>query len=333
MCAEAHLTERQRTAVIRLHARLQKSALLSVAIGVGLLPVFVGLGLYGNAALAEELGRGGFLPLAVTLFGYAFIAPLYFLRALGRLRRAAPLARDLEGGRVLVFEGAIASESYEDEDPDVFLLVQAGLLARGDEQRIGVLPESARLVFVGTRDVEPKHALHIAGLADAPNRELRYSLPHEVKRELGSPAGMKRRRLSQAEQRELRAHVGRLLRVPKPLVFATALLAAVLAKTIAGTGTVTSLEQGAMLACVLGFSLLFFAHVRAYRQGRRFEDDLDVGWLLSWETPADEEPCDPRDARALPFGRAEVLPVSHKDWTIDDKPAAWRRVHGRKEGP
>jgi hypothetical protein len=75
------------------------------------------------------------------------------------------------------------------------------------------------------------------------------------------------------------------------------------------------------LGWVIAWLLTALRHVRRYLLARRLEDDLQVGWLISWETPEA-----PRTPSTPPFSTAEVLPISQMDWMIDGKPAAWRRV-------
>jgi hypothetical protein len=268
-------------------------------------------------------GSDSFVPLAFSVAVFFFALPLCIAKALVQLRIVWPMRRDLSTNRVWIFEGSIAEAPYEDEDPDVVALVKAGTLVRGaTTQRLGLLPLSGRLVHVSGRDVLPERRLHVAMIASAPERTLRYSLPPDVKQSIGAGNALKRRRFMDGERSELSAHIARLTSLPWMLVVLTVFVA--ITVSFWATHGVHTVEHLLGLGWIVAWMLVATRHIRGYLLARRLENDLEVGWLLSWEPPEDREA--PGARAHLPFKRAEVLPVSQMDWMIDGKPAPWRRV-------
>jgi hypothetical protein len=232
-----------------------------------------------------------------------------------------------------VFEGHLAEALYEEEDPEVRLLLSAGLLTRGaQEQRLCVLPRSGRLMQVNGKNVPADRRLHVSTIAAWPSsHSFRYSLPPEVKEVLGGSAReLKRRRMAEPERAELQRHVERLTALPWLLIGLTAVMSAFVSAWIVRENT--GPEDLIGLAWFGIWSYAALRHLRGYALARRLEADIEVGWLLSWETAEGAGAptlSDPRDQRRPPFQHAEVLPVSQRDWMIDGKPAAWRRVLSR----
>jgi hypothetical protein len=316
--AEERLTELQRDAAERVYARA-RNAMLAYS-GFALLGG-LGLILWASGRWIER--------------GWIELLPVCIVKALDHARKALPLRRDLEDGFSWVFHGRLAQASYEEEDPEVAQLLAAGLFVRGDvEQRISVLPRSGRLLNVNGQNAPPDRRLHVATTAAWPTNLYRYSLPPEVKEVFGSSAReLKRRRIAEPERAELKRHVARLTSVPWVLIALTALMSALVSSWIVRDQTLPR-DAFAALALV-SWSYVALRHLRGYILARRLEADLDVGWLLSWQVsdvagvrPA-VSPAKPTTTSQPPFQHAEVLPVSQRDWTIDGKPAAWRRVLSR----
>jgi hypothetical protein len=324
--AEERLTEMQRAAAGRLYARA-RNALLAYA-AIALLGT-LGLCFWASGRWVER----GWLGLAVAFMVFAMLLPVCIVKALDHGRNALPVRRDLEDGFLWVFEGRLAQARYEEEDPEVAQLLAAGLFVRGEaEQRISVLPRSGRLVNVNGQNLPPDRRLHVATTAPWPTHLYRYSLPPEVKEVFGSSAReLKRRRIAEPERAELKRHVARLTSVPWLLIALTALMSALVSSWIVRDETLPRDAFAAFSLVAWGWVAL--RHLRGYTLARRLEGDLDVGWLLSWQMsePPGAPPVEPVAAPSSrpPFQHAEVLPVSQRDWMIDGKPAAWRRVLSR----
>jgi hypothetical protein len=327
--AEERLTELQRAAAERVYVRA-RNAMLAYA-GVTLLST-IGLSLWASGRLFER----GWLGLASAFTVFALLMPICIVKALDHGRTALPLRRDIEDGFMWVFEGRLAQARYEEEDPEVLQLLAAGLFVRGDlEQRISILPRSGRLLHVNGRNVPPERRLHVATTAALPTNLYRYSLPPEVKEVFGPSAReLKRRRIAEPERAELKRHVARLTAVPWALIALTALMSALVSSWIVRDVTVPR-DAIAALALV-AWLYVALRHLRGYILARRLEADLDVGWLLSWQVseagatePSPAPVSQPPRTSRPPFEHAEVLPVSQRDWMIDGKPAAWRRVLSR----
>jgi hypothetical protein len=322
--AEERLTELQRSATERVYERA-RNAMLAYA-GVTLASA-IGLYLWAAGKLIER----GWLGLAIAFTVFAMLLPVCIVKALDHGRTALPLRRDLEDGFLWVFEGRLAQARYEEEDPEVAQLLAAGLFQRGDvEQRISILPRSGRLINVNGQNVPPHRRLHVATTAAWPTHLYRYSLPPEVKEVFGPSAReLKRRRIAEPERAELKRHVARLTSIPWLLIGLTAVMSTLVSIWIVRDQT-TPRDAFAAIAFA-GWGYVALRHLRGYMLARRLEADLDVGWLLSWQTS--ESPVSPAEGHAAaslpPFQHAEVLPVSQRDWMIDGKPAAWRRVLSR----
>jgi hypothetical protein len=327
--AEERLTELQRTAAERVYKRSRNALLVYAAAGSLLLPGALGACLWA----AGRLGHHAWLTLALAFTLFALLVPLCVIKAWDHGRTALPLHRDLEDGFLWVFEGHLAEARYEEEDPEVMLLLNAGLFTRGaQEQRICVLPRSGRLMQVNGRNVSAERRLHVSRTAPLPSsHSFRYSLPPEVKEVLGASAReLKRRRMAEPERAELQRHVARLTKLPWLLIGLTAVMSAFVSTWIVRDKTAP--EDLLALAWLGIWAFTALRHLRGYVLARRLEADMEVGWLLSWETTegaALPSPPDPRDQRRPPFQHAEVLPISQRDWMIDGKPAAWRRVLSR----
>lgn len=323
--AEERLTELQRSAAERVYKRA-RNAMIAYA-GVTITGA-LGLCLWASGRLIER----GWLGLAIAFTVFAMLLPVCIVKALDHGRNAPPLRRDLEDGFLWVFEGRLAQARYEEEDPEVAQLLAAGLFQRGDfEQRISILPRSGRLLSVNGQNVSPQRRLHVATTAAWPTHLYRYSLPPEVKEVFGSSAReLKRRRIAEPERDELKRHVARLTSTPWLLIGLTALMSTLVSLWIVREQA----NPRDILAVVAfaGWGYVALRHLRGYMLARRLEADLDVGWLLSWqmsENPLARPASDAPGSSLPPFQHAEVLPVSQRDWMIDGKPAAWRRVMSR----
>ncbi|HKP61607.1 MAG TPA: hypothetical protein VJV78_32980 [Polyangiales bacterium] len=329
--AEERLTEVQRTAAERVYKRSRNAMLAYAAIGTLVLPGALGACLWA----AGRLGHHAWVTLAVAFTLFALLVPLCLVKAWDHGRTALPLQRDLEDGFLWVFEGHLAEARYEEEDPEVLSLLNAGLFVRGgQEQRICVLPRSGRLMQVNGKNLPAERRLHVSRTAAWPStHSFRFSLPPEVKEVLGATAReLKRRRMAEPERAELQRHVARLTALPWLLIGLTAVMSTFVSAWIVRDKTA---PEDLLAVAWLGiWSYAALRHLRGYALARRLEADMEVGWLLSWETADDTQaapptPPDPRDERRPPFQHAEVLPVSQRDWMIDGKPAAWRRVLSR----
>lgn len=323
--AEERLTEAQRSAAERVYKRA-RNAMIAYA-GITFAGA-LGLCLWASGRLIER----GWLGLAIAFTVFAMLLPVCIVKALDHGRAALPLRRDLEDGFLWVFEGRLAQARYEEEDPEVAQLLAAGLFQHGDfEQRISILPRSGRLLSVNRQNVSPQRRLHVATTAAWPTHLYRYSLPPEVKEVFGSSAReLKRRRIAEPERDELKRHVARLTSIPWLLIGLTALMSTLVSLWIVRDHA-TPRDIFAVLAFA-GWGYVALRHLRGYMLARRLEADLDVGWLLSWqmsENPRGQPAAGQGATHVPPFQHAEVLPVSQRDWMIDGKPAAWRRVLSR----
>ena len=326
--AEERLTEAQREAAERVYMRARNTLIAYAGAAGVVLPAALAVCSWASG----RLGQHGWITLSVAFTVSAMLLLVCAVKALDQGRTALPLRRDLEDGFLWVFEGRLAKARYEEEDPEVAQLLAAELLQRDErEQRICVLPRSGRLVQVNGHNLPPERRLHVATTAPWPADLFRYSLPPDVKEVFGPSAReLKRRRIAEPERAELQRYVARLTAVPWLFIGLTAVMSTFVSLWIVREQATLRDMLAPISLCVWGYAAL--RHLRGYALARRLEADLEVGWLLSWqaaEVPRSPPPGESLDSRKPPFQHAEVLPVSQRDWTIDGKPAAWRRVLSR----
>ncbi len=300
------------------------------------------VGLYGFSAtvvpvlcfmrLGVHYARGGEVtPLAAfAAMAVLVVAPFALLGTLGFWGRARAYGRDLAGGKVLRFVGSLSSFDSLGLDPDLALLTRRGFLEAepGVEQELVLLPESRELLYANRRWAPPGMGLHAGQVAMPPESPMRVALPEEVEAQTANHLDVARRRLTPAEIDELGRHI-QMLRSPGK-VFWVLLSFAVLALVsweLQGFQWPPRPLTIPLMLLAFVFALLLLG--KRIFLARRLQRDADLGWVLTVDHAADAASDDETD---LPAQGVETLLHGQLDWTVNRRPAAWRRFGVRRRG-
>jgi hypothetical protein len=269
----------------------------------------------------------GAVPLLVSgLFAFV-VAPFSLLSTLSWAGRARAFKRDLEGGRVLRFAGTLSSFDSLALDPDLALLTRRGLLQPepGVEQELVVLPVSRELLYANRAWAPDGIALHTERVALPPECPLKVPLPDDVEAHAADVVSVARRRLTSEELEELARHARSLRRPGRMFWVVCAFLGMALYSWY--------LDAWAMPPRPLTVPVLFlagsFALMMLWRRAKlaaRLQQDLELGWVLT----VDHAPQAADSDTDLPAQGVETLLHARLDWTVNRRPAAWRRFGGRR---
>ncbi|MFT3927897.1 MAG: hypothetical protein QM778_35545 [Myxococcales bacterium] len=317
---EMVVAERTRVQGFRRRAWLR---VLSYAACTALLPAgFVVLVAY------QELARDRALSFVVLAGLFAFVlTPFALLAMLSWFSRVRAYGRDLRQGRVMRFAGMLSSFDSLGLDPDLAHLTRRGLMVAepGVEQELVVLPESRELLYANGKWAPLGLVLSAERVAMPPESPLRVALPEDVEAQAAEALAVARRRLTAAEIEELGRHV-QALRVPGR-VFWVLLGFACLA------GYSWRLQDFALppRPLTIPFMLLAFMFAalllwRRVRLSNRLQRDAELGWVLT----VDHAPTAPEGDTDLPAQGVETLLHGQLDWTVNRRPAAWRRFGVRR---
>lgn len=263
-------------------------------------------------------------PVALLGLTLVLLAPVLLAAALRSISQARALSRDLHKGRVRRFAGPLSNYDSLAFDRDLALLFRHGLLAAEPDlhEELVVLPESGQLLYAGKRWAEPGIVLGIQRVAERPESPVQLALPSELLR--GRPSSavrLSRRKLTPLEREELEAHA-RGLRRPGPAFFwVCALLAVALGAWQAEGFRVPPTSLGVPIAW-LAACLSAWSAIRRFRLSLRLDADVALGWVLV------ADPGDGKDSAELPALGVETLLNARLDWSVNNRPAAWRRLGG-----
>jgi hypothetical protein len=277
---------------------------------------------------AQDVVGDHVLPFLVLGGLLAFVlAPFSLLAMLGWAARVRAYGRDLASGRVLRFAGRLSSFDSLGLDPDLANLARRGLMLAepGVEQELVLLPESRELLYANRQWAPFGLALSAERVAMPPESPLRLPLPEDVEAQAADVLAVARRRLTAAETEELERHV-QSLRVPGRVfwvLLAFALLAAYSWRLQNFALPPRPLTIPFMLLAFVFASLLLW---RRLRLSYRLKRDLELGWVLT----VDHAPTAPDGDSELPAQGVETLLHGQLDWTVNRRPAAWRRFGVRR---
>jgi hypothetical protein len=305
---EPTMAHEERTRV----ARLRNAALRSA--GLTLVCLLAGLALLSLSAVPERW-RGPLLLLALLA------APFSLAFVIQAVLRARAFARDLQNGTMWRFAGALSTFDSLALDRDLALLARRGVFAPepGVEQDMVVLKDSCELLHANGKWAPRGVVLHVSRVAAPPDDAVKLSLPSELRSDSSVALDVGRRRFTGPELSELERHAQRLRKPGSALFLLTPLGASVLL-VWAGHGW-TMPPHLASAPLVLGmwlFALQTFW--RRMRFAARLRTDAELGWVVTVDhglTGSD----DPE----LPARGVESLLHTRLDWTVNRRPAAWRR--------
>jgi|GEM_PF-6945870 len=323
---EPEMVQAERARVMRFRRRAWWRAAGLGAACAGVPPGF--LWLLG----AQDLMADSAFPFVVLGGLLAFVlTPFALLAMLAWSARARAYGRDLRKGHVLRFAGALSSFDSLGLDPDLANLTRRGLMVAepGVEQELVLLPESRELLYANRQWAPLGLVLSAERVAMPPESPLRLPLPEDVEAHAASVLAVARRRLTTAEVEELERHV-QSLRVPGRVFW-------VLLGFAALAGYAWHLQRFALppRPLTIPFMLLAFAFAalllwRRVRLSNRLQRDAELGWVLTVDHAQSAQQASGADETDLPAQGVETLLHGQLDWTVNRRPAAWRRFGVRR---
>jgi hypothetical protein len=301
--------ERKRVTRLQKHA-YRKAALLLLALVLGLAAVL-------GAAMPLTVRT----PLLMLSF---FLVPLSLAWAVSAFLRARAYGRDLHDGRLWRFAGTLSTFDSLALDRDLAQLARRGVFVPepGIEQDLVVLKDSCELLHANGKWAPRGVMLHVSQVAAPPDDAVKLSLPSELRSDSGSTLDVGRRRFTAAELRELDAHALRM-RKPGSVLFLLTPFALSVVLVWAGQGW-TLPPHLASAPLVLG--MWFFAlqtFLRRLRFSSRLRTDAELGWVVTVDHDENGISDDPE----LPARGVESLLNARLDWTVNRRPATWRRFN------
>jgi hypothetical protein len=261
--------------------------------------------------------------LLIFLYGTALILfglPISILISRDAIKEARILKRDLEIGRVYIFEGVVA-ETWKSRKlfrgllKERLIPIEAGAL-----QRFDILPASG--MVIEANGMRPRGWWKgMAFEATAPPEHHYDALVSGPDGDIGGQAELYQRHMSQGEITELAYHIARAKRPPAILYLLASLLLLMIA-AISGYGPEGRLREWYdafhLQAFLVGGSFAFIVrrYIQTLRTARLMAQDAGLK-ILRIIRPKPE--FENRDVPVL-----ELLPVSLLGWNMGGKPYAWR---------
>jgi hypothetical protein len=183
-----------------------------------------------------------------------------------------------------------------------------------------VLKHSLELLHANGRWAEKPARVHVAQVAAPPEAPIKLMLPAELRPSSAGLLDVARRRLSDPERAELERHAQRMRRPGSALLLLTPLAYGVLFYWSQNDWTLPAHLSSAPL--VLGMWVI--AAQTAWRRMRfaaRLRTDAELGWIVT----VDHGHANGLDDPELPACGVETLLHARLDWTVNRRPAAWRR--------
>jgi hypothetical protein len=266
-------------------------------------------------------------PATVAVMGFMSLlaSPLFALSALSALRMARRHAADLAAPRLLRFLGSISSFDSLGLDPDLALLTRKGLFFSepGAEQDMSVLSSSMQVLHVNGKWAPPGIIVHVERVAPPPAEPFKLPLPEDVHAEGSDGVSVARRRLTELEVDELKRHA-RVMRRPGRIFWLLTAIGAIALSSWHSQDWVFPPQPVSIIIGILAWLLAALATVRRARLSTRLREDAELGWVVTVDAEHDNA-----DADELPARGVETLLHSHMDWTVNRRPATWRRFAGR----
>jgi hypothetical protein len=160
-------------------------------------------------------------------------------------------------------------------------------------------------------------------VADPPIAPSKLSLPREYTSEPSDKnVQLARRRMTGSETEELSEHARALRRPGTSFWWVFAFVAVALGAWHSEGFRVPPSSPGVPIALVAA-SVAVWSTIRRVRLSLRIDRDVALGWVLTVDRSRPEEDSE------LPVLGVETLLHAQLDWTINQRPAAWRRF-GRR---
>jgi hypothetical protein len=302
---EPTMVDAERAQVVRRRSRAWRYALAITAGFVGLL-------------VAAWFVRG-------ALWWLSWMAlPFVISGVLTCVQRALAHGRDLQAGKLWRFAGSVSAFDSLGSDRDLAQLARRGVFTPepGVGQDISVLADSHQLLHANGKWAPLDVTLQVREIAAPPLEPAKLALPSELRSEPVPALEVGRRRFSAAEVSELEQHALRLRRPGLALWLLTPLGALGLVLLLVhGLSLPPRFVFAPFVAAMWLFALQGF--LRRVRFAARLRSDLELGWVV---TVDHGEPDSGLDDPQLPARGVESLLHARLDWTVNRRPAAWRRV-------
>lgn len=309
---EPAMAAEERTRVARWRASAWRRALLVLAaVGIGVAIT--------TLRVLPDLVRS-------VLASVVLIAtPLALYVSVRSVLRARAYGRDLRDGRLFRFAGSLSSFDSLALDRDLALLARRGVFdpEPGVEQDMVVLKAARELLHVNGRWAPRGLGLRVSYVAAPPSDVVRLSLPSELRAERAGELELGRRRLSAQELRELRQHIEQLRRPGAAFLLLTPLAFSVLLVWSEQTQGVQLSSASAPFVLAL-WLLTAQSFWRRLRLAARLRADNELGWVITVDHGATGGSSG--DEPELPAQGIESLQYARLDWTVNRRPASWRRA-------
>jgi len=313
--------ERERVRALRFKALRRMGLYMGAAFVPPLLLAFV-------SRLPVFLDRGTVRSVIITAGGLSLVAfPLWLILAWSALHRARAYARDLAEGRLLRFLGQISSFDSLSLDPDLASLTRRGVIQPepGQEQDLVVLPHASEPLHANGRWVPPGIVVRVERVAVPPDQPFKMPLPKDVHADVNDAVSVARRRLTALEVAELTRHA-RALKQPGQVFWLLTAIAAFALSSWHEQGWVFPPKPISLVLALVAWGFAGFASIKRFRLAGLLAEDAALGWVVT----VDSRAADPEfDQSELPARGVETLLHSRMDWTVNKRPATWRRFASR----
>ena len=253
-----------------------------------------------------------------------FALPLALAWALSSMLRGRAYGRDLRDGRLWRFAGALSTFDSLALDRDLAQLARRRVFAPepGVEQDLVVLKDSCALLHANGKWAPEGVTLHISQVAAPPDDAVKLALPNELRSETANTLDVGRRRFTSAELSELQTHATRMRKPGSALFLLTPFaLSVVLVWAGHGWALPPHLASAPLVLGMWFFALQTF--LRRLRFSSRLRTDAELGWVVT----VDHDPRGLSDDPELPARGVESLLNTRLDWTVNRRPATWRRFN------
>jgi hypothetical protein len=251
-------------------------------------------------------------------------APLALLQLVRVIKRVRAYGRDLSEAKLWRFAGALSSFDSLGLDRDLARLVSRRILLPepGVPQDFVVLKHANELLHANGSWAPTQVKVHVGRVAPPPEGAVKLMLPQELRPSSSGLLDVARRRLTTPEREELEGHAERMRKPGSALLLLTPLAYGVL--FIWGQHDWKLPDHLASAPLILGMWVI--AAQTAWRRARfaaRLRTDAELGWVVTVDHGRASRIDDPE----LPAQGVETLLHARLDWTVNRRPATWRR-HG-----
>jgi len=285
-------------------------------------PVLVGLA--GDGLGLNPEGLVFVSCLTVSMLFFLVGAEWAVLSACDSLTRSKQVKRSAQCCRVRCFRGTV--RWCDDTDASIRILLHHGLLTRDSQEPVALeLFTDRDTVYSVNGEAAMKWVdISVTRAAARPAEPVELAVPSRWYEPTHGVA-LERRRLTPGEIEEVRGY-GRFTkrRIASALgaVFAIVLIGNVLEEALVPMMGLPRFSGALMGVCIVTIPLTF-RFLKSRRIAKLYQMDAEHGWAII----VSPESCQATltDDETSGAKRIEFLPATRVLWTIDDRPAGWRR--------